>query len=49
MTISWGKTKVMVVKRGRGTCDITVNGVEIENVRTVKYLEAMLDEEGRIV
>ena len=46
MTINWGKTKVMVVKRGGGTCNITVNGVEIENVKTMKYLGAMLDEEG---
>ena len=46
MTINWGKTKVMVVKRGGGTCNITVNGVEIENVKTTKYLGAMLDEEG---
>ena len=30
----------------RGTCNITVNGVEIENVKTMKYLGAMLDEEG---
>ena len=46
MTINWGKTKAMVVKRGGGTCNITVNGIEIENVRTMKYLGAMLDEEG---
>ena len=25
MTINWGKTKAMVVKRGGGTCNITVN------------------------
>ena len=46
MTINWGKTKVMVVKRGGGTGNITANGVEIENVKTMKYLGAMLDEEG---
>ena len=46
MTINWGKTKVMVVKRGGGTCNITVNGVGIENVKTMKYLGGMLDEEG---
>ena len=48
MTINRGKTKVMVVKRGGGTCicNITVNGVETENVKTMKYLGAMLDEEG---
>ena len=40
------KQRQMVVKRGGGTCNITVNGVEIENVKTIKYLGAMLDEEG---
>ena len=34
------------MKRGGGTCNITVNGVEIENVKTMKYLGAMLEEEG---
>ena len=34
MTINyWEKTKVMVVKRGGGTCDITVNGVKTEMCR----------------
>ena len=46
MKINWRKTKAMVVKRGGGTCNIAVNGVEIENVRTMKYLGAMLEEEG---
>ena len=40
-----GKTKV-IAKRGGGTCNITVNRVEIENVKTMKYLGATLDEEG---
>ena len=44
MKINWRKTKAMVVKRG-GTSNIAVNGVEIENVRTMKYLGAMLKEE----
>ena len=35
-----------MVKRGGGTYYITVNGVEIENVKTMKYLGVMLDEEG---
>ena len=48
MTINWRKTKVMVVKRGGVTCNITVNGVEIENVKTMKYLGAMLDEEDHV-
>ena len=46
MAINWRKTKAMVVKRGGGTCNIAVNGVEIEYVRTIKYLGAMLEEEG---
>ena len=46
MKINWRKTKAMVVKRGGGTCNIAVNGVEIENVRPMKYLGAMLEEEG---
>ena len=29
-TTNWGKTKAVVVKRGGGTWNITVNGVEIE-------------------
>ena len=43
--IYWRKTKAMVVKRG-GKCNIAVNGMEIENARTMKYLGAMLKEEG---
>ena len=46
MKIYWRKTKAMVVKRGGGTCNIAVNGVETENVRPMKYLGAMLEEEG---
>ena len=46
MKINWRKTKAMVVKRGGSTCNIAVNGVEIENVKTMKYLGAMLEEEG---
>ena len=30
MMTNWGKTKVVVVKRRGDTCNITVNGVEIE-------------------
>ena len=43
--INWQKTKAMVVKRGGGKCNIAVNGVVIESVRTMKYLGAMLEEE----
>ena len=44
MKINWRKTKAMVVKRGGGTCNIAVNRVEIESVRTTKYLGAILEE-----
>ena len=37
---------VLVVKRGGGTCNITVNGMEIENMKTMKYLPAILNKEG---
>ena len=44
MTINyWGITKAMVVKRGGDSCNITVNGLEMGNVRTMKYLGAILD------
>ena len=44
MKINWGKTKVLVVQRGGGTCHIVVDGVEVEEVQTVKYLGAMFNE-----
>ena len=46
MKINWRKTKALLLKRGGGTCSTAVNGVEIENVRTMKYLGAMLEEKG---
>ena len=36
--------KVLVVQRGGGTCHI--DGVEVEGVKTAKYLEAVFNEEG---
>ena len=30
MSINWRKTKVLTVKRGGGTCDISVKGEKIE-------------------
>ena len=34
------------MKRGGGTCYITVNGMEIDNMKTMKYLPAILNKEG---
>ena len=45
MKINWGKTTVMVVWRGGGTCHIVVNGVEVDKVQTAKYLGAMFNKE----
>ena len=46
MRINWRKTKVLTVKRGSGTCDISVKGEKIEEVKTMKYLGALFNEEG---
>ena len=45
MKINWEKTKVLVVQRGGGTCHIVVDGVEVEDVQTAKYLGVMFNEE----
>ena len=44
--INWRKTKVLTVKRGGGTCDISVKGEKIEEVKSMKYLGALFNEEG---
>ena len=46
MRINWRKTKVLTVKRGGGTCDISVKGEKIEEVKSMKYLGALFNEEG---
>ncbi len=40
------KTKVMVVQRGRGTCHLVVDDVDVEVVQTTKYLGAMFNDEA---
>ena len=45
MKINWGKTGAMVVKRGGGSCNVSVKGERIEEVKGMKYLGAMLNEE----
>ena len=34
------------MKRGGGSCTVTVNGEKIKEVKVMKYLEAMFNEEG---
>ena len=46
MKINWGKTKAMVVKRGGGSCNVSVKGEKIEEVKMMKYFGAMFNEEG---
>ena len=46
MRINWRKTKVLTVKRGGGTCDMSVKREKIEEVKTMKYLGALFNEEG---
>ena len=36
---------MLTVKRG-GTCDMSVKGEKIEEVKTMKYLGALFNEEG---
>lgn len=45
MKINWGNTKAMVVKR-EGVCNVSVKGEKIEEVKVMKYLGAMFNEEG---
>ena len=45
MKINWGKTKAMVVKRGGGSCNVSVKGEKIEEVKVMKYLGAMFNNE----
>ena len=46
MRINWQRTKVMVVQRGGGTCHLVVDNVEVEAVKTTKYLGAMFNVEA---
>ena len=43
---NYGKTKVMVVRRGGSACHIVVDGVEVDKVQTAKYMGAMFNKEG---
>ena len=43
--INWGKTEVLMVRRGGSTCDISVKGKKIEEVNVVKYLGELFDED----
>jgi hypothetical protein len=46
MKINIKKTKVMKVSRG-GDVNITINGVKIEQVKSLKYLGHTITEDGR--
>ena len=46
MKINWRKTKAMVVKKGGGSCTVSVKDERIEGVQVIKYLGAMFNEEG---
>ena len=46
MKINWESTKAMVVKRGGGSCNVMVKGEKIDEVKVMKYLGAMFNEEG---
>ena len=35
--INWGKTKEMVVKRGGGSCNVSVKGGRIEEVKVMNF------------
>ena len=43
---SIGLDIIVSVKRGGGTCDISVKGEKIEEVKSMKYLGALFNEEG---
>ena len=36
--IDWGKTEVLTVKRGGGTCGISVKGVKVEELKIMEYI-----------
>jgi len=50
MKINVKKTKIMVVSREEGrTANITVDGQKVEQVKTFKYLGAIITEKGTCV
>ena len=46
MKINWGKNIAMVVKWGGGVCNVSVKGEKIEEMKVMKYIGAMFNEEG---
>ena len=49
MKVNWGKTKAMVVKGGGGglgSCNVSVQGEMVEEMKVMKYLGALFNEEG---
>ena len=47
MKMHWGKTKVMVVSRTEEECKLSIEGEDIEDVKKLKYLGAMISADGR--
>ena len=46
MKVNRGKTKALVVKRGGGSCNVSVKGEIVEEMKVMKYLGALFNEEG---
>ena len=47
MKMHWGKTKVMAVSRTEEECKLSIEGEDIEDVKKLKYLGAMISADGR--
>ena len=47
MKMRWGKTKVMMVSRTEEECKLSIEGEDIEDVKKLKYLGAMISADGR--
>ena len=47
MKMHWGKTKVMMVSRTEEKCKLSIEGEDIEDVKKLKCLGAMISADGR--
>ena len=48
LKVNWGKTKVMMVARKRGGCEVRIGNQVIEQVEEMKYLGVMISSDGRM-
>ena len=46
MKMHWGKTKVMIVSRTEEKCKLSIEGEDIEDVKKLKFLGAMISADG---